>query len=337
MKRSIFILTICFIFLISFFGLSSNIHAQGVGLNEIINYQMVPEVPKAGDVVYVYLTSYVTSIDSANITWKVNGKNIKSGTGEKVFNFVMGPDGQVTTLDITVKTVDTGTITKTYKLRPTSVDLIWESHGYVPPFYKGKSLFAHEDKVTVIAFPHIPGNNGVELNPKNIVYTWKKNGSVVENLSGFGKNTFTFEGSLISRPVTITVEASSDSGGVAYGSLTLTPVDPYVLLYKKDPTYGIQFQKVLDKNLSLKGENEITVIGIPFFFDGESQMEGNLSNSWSINGKSINNEKSQWIQTFRPTDGTTGSSNISLTVESLDKVLQSSTNTFSLFFNNEKN
>ncbi len=337
MKRAIFISTFCLVFVLCLFAFSNSAKAQGLGVSEIVSIQLVPEIPKAGDSVYVYLTSYTTNIDTSNITWRVNGKTIKTGVGEKVFNFTMGPDGQVTTLDIVVKTTDSGTIEKSFKLRPASVDLMWESHGFVPPFYKGKALFAHQNKVTVIAFPHIPNSNGVELNPRNLVYKWKRNGSVMETASGFGKNSITLEGSIISRPMTITVEVSSESNGEAYGSIVINPIEPYVIMYKKDPTYGIQFQKVLDRNLTLSGINEISVIGVPFFFDKEAHSSNSLVNSWSINGKPLGNEKSQWIQTFRPSDGSSGSSNISLRVESLEKILQSSSNTFSLIFNNENN
>ncbi len=336
MKRAIFISTLSFSFILCFFGYFEKTTSQGLGVSEIINVQMVPEVPKAGDSVYVYLTSYATNIDTSTITWKVNGKTIKTGIGEKIFNFTMGVEGQTTTLDITVKTTESGTIQKNFKIRPASVDLMWESHGFVPPFYKGKALFAHQNKVTIIAFPHILGSNGIELNPKNLVYKWKRNGSVIETASGFGKNSITLEGSIISRPVTVTVEVSSDSGE-AYGSVVINPVEPYLVMYKKDPTYGIQFQKVLDKSLILNGINEITVVGVPFFFDREAHASKSLVNSWFINGNPLGNEKSQWIQTFRPTDGTRGSSNISLNVENVDKILQSSSNTFSLIFNNENN
>jgi hypothetical protein len=336
MKKTIFIYVLFLIFSFFFFESGSNINAQGLGINEVVNVQIVPEVPKAGDTVYVYLTSYATDINAANITWKVNEKIIKKGIGEKVFNFVMGPDGQTTKLGIVISTKDAGTITKDIDLKPASVDLVWESHGFVPPFYKGKSLFAHEDRVTVIAFPHIIGQNGVELNPKSLIYKWKKDGSVVENLSGYGKDTFTFEGSLISRPVTISVEVSSESGQ-AYGYMTLEPVDPFVLLYKKDPIHGIQFQSALTRNISLSNTNEITIIGVPFFFDKEAQNRKEINNSWSINGKPVNNERSQWIQTFRPNEGTKGSSIISLSVENEDKILQTSSNTIKLIFNNENN
>ncbi len=336
MKRSIFIPTFITILVFSIFGFYTKVHAQNFGVSEVVNIQMVPEIPKAGDNVYVYLTSYATDINVASITWRVNGKTIKSGTGEKVFNFTMGRDDQITTLGITVKTTDSGTIEKNIDLKPASVDLMWESHGFVPPFYKGKSLFAHQDKVTVIAFPHIKNANGVDINPKNLTYKWKRNSSVVETLSGYGKNTFTFEGSLISRAVTVSVEVTSDNGQ-AFGSIVLNPVEPTIIIYKKDPTYGIQFQNAIGSSLALNNTNEITVIGMPFFFDGDELKNKSLVNTWSINGKPLNNEKSQWAQTFRPGEGSVGSSNISLTVESTDKILQSDSHIFNLVFNNQNN
>jgi hypothetical protein len=336
MKKSIYISIFFLSFVILFSGFYSKTQAQVFGINDVVDAQLVPEIPKAGEKVRIYLVSYVTDINLADITWKVNGKTIKNGIGEKIFDFNMGTDSQTTVVEVTIKTKDSGTLNKKFELKPASVDLMWESHGFVPPFYKGKALFGHQDKVTIIAFPHIKNANGTDTNPKTLNYKWKKNSSVMENLSGYGKNTLTIEGSIISRPVTISVEVSSDDGQ-AYGNIVLNPVDPYVIMYKKDPTYGIQFQKAIGSSLTLTGTNEITVIGFPFFFDSEAQKSRSLFNTWAINGKPINNEKSQWMQTFRPGEGQSGSSNISLGVENPDKILQSDSHLFNLIFNNQEN
>jgi hypothetical protein len=55
------------------------------------------------------LVSYVTDINLADITWKVNGKTIKNGIGEKIFDFNMGTDSQTTVVEVTIKTKDSGT------------------------------------------------------------------------------------------------------------------------------------------------------------------------------------------------------------------------------------
>lgn len=334
MKRAIFVTTLFLSFVLCFFVLSEKIMGQGLDISEV-NIKMVPETPKAGDSVYVYLTSFATNIDSATITWKVNNKTIKTGVGEKIFNFTMGPEGQVTTLDIVVRTTDSVTIQRNIKIRPASVDLVWESHGFVPPFYKGKALFAHQNKVTVIALPNITGQNGSTLNPKNLVYRWKRNGSVIESASGYGKNSITLEGSIISRPVTVTVEVGSDSFGEAYNSIVLRPIEPELILYKNDPIYGIEFQKALSTNEVLKNSNEISIFSSPFFFDSNDSKSGYLVYNWAINGSKINGNGSP-SQVFRQIEGTSGTSRVSLSVENPSKPLQFTSKSVDLTFNNKQ-
>lgn len=319
---------------ICLFGSFSIANSQGFDLGGEINVELVPSIPKAGESVYVFLTSYSTNIDLANITWKINGKVMKSGVGEKIFNFSMGGSGQTTTLGITVKTQGGGEIVKTFSLKPISVDLVWESDGFIPPFYKGKSLFSHQNKVTVVAIPHIPNSNGLEINPKNLIYKWRKNGSVIDNVSGYGKNSYTFEGSLISRPVTIGVEVSSISDGIGYANITLDPVEPGIIIYKKDPVYGIEFQNALKDNTEYKNSSEISIIGMPYFYDFSDYDSETLVYKWLINGTPLYNENNSKTQTFRQREGTTGTSRISLSIENPNKILQYASKNFNLTFTN---
>ena len=62
-------------------------YAQGIGLDQSdVNMDIVPRNPGPGDEIYVSLTSYTTDINSAKITWRVNGKTIDEGTGKKTFS-----------------------------------------------------------------------------------------------------------------------------------------------------------------------------------------------------------------------------------------------------------
>lgn len=328
--------SILILIFIGLFGFFSKVHAQGVSLSEIVNFKVVPEVPKEGEEVYVSLTSYATDIDSAKITWRVNGKTIKSGMGEKNFYFNMGYEGQ-TTLSVTIATFEEGVIEKIFTFRPASVDLIWQTDGIVPPFYKGKSQFSHQNEVTVIAIPHIKGSNGAEINPKNFVYKWKKNGSVIEQASGYGKNTYTFEGPLISRNINIAVEAGVANGeGVVYGSVNLVPSDPSIILYKKDSVYGIQFQKAISGAEELKNSNELSVLAVPLFFSSKSEYNGALVFKWAVNGFPVGDDISN-IQTFRQTNNVTGSSRISVAVENTQKILQFKSTNFDINFTSKNN
>ncbi len=324
--------------LICALGFSKYTSAQAISVQTSVNIELVPQIPKAGDLVTVYLSSYSTNINTATITWRVDGKTIKSGVGEKTFSFNMGNEGVKTNLSVTIRTQAGESITKTIPLRATSVDLIWQTDGVVPPFYKGKAMFSHQNNVTVIAMPHLVNSSGVEISSKNLVYTWKKNGSVMESVSGFGKSTYTFEGSIISRNIDVSVEVtSSNSASMGFATLKLQPKEPDIIFYKKDPTYGIELNKALNGNVLLNGSSEVTVIGIPFSFNSKDETSGSLNYKWSINGVVTGEDNNQDVQTFRQKEGSSGTAKISLSIENPNRVLQYASRNFNLTFGNRVN
>ncbi len=332
MKRAIFIL---FALCLSFSPII--LHAQLSGINKAdIEISVVPQNPKANQQVTVSLSSYITDINTSKITWTLNGKVAKSGTGEKVFTFTAGSSGVKTTIGISVQTKEGRTIQNSFSIKPSSVDLVWQSESYTPPFYKGKALFSLQNKITFVAIPHLTNSSGVEINAKNLIYKWMRNGSVDDKSSGFGKNAFTVTPTIITRPLDITVEVSTQDSSISgMATLHVDPKDPTVVFYKKSPLYGIEFQKTLSGTVDMGDQKEIFVIAEPFFFGTKSPAES-LSYSWKMNGVLIDNDASQMTRVFRPIEGTEGTSRISISIESLDKILQLASGDFSLKFGTKK-
>jgi hypothetical protein len=326
-----------FVIALALFGFicAPRAHAQfNSPLPTSINVDIEPSTPKPYDTVTVTLSSYDTDLDGATITWSVNGKKQGSGVGQKVLSFSVGAANTTTALAITIVTSQGETINKSYSIRPTSVDLIWEATGYTPPFYKGKTLFSHQDVIEFIALPHITNSNGVEIPPQNLVYTWTRNGTVVGDFSGYGKYTYSVQSSIVSRPLDIQVEVTSpNTDAVGSAEVVATPVDPTVLMYEKNPLYGIQFQKALADGTTLTGSKEINVIGEPYFFGTTDAHDASLSYNWNINGSTIDSDTTVTTRTFREPDNSNGgTSNISLTVNNSNQILQSATYGFNLTF-----
>ncbi|OHA94046.1 MAG: hypothetical protein A3H52_00040 [Candidatus Zambryskibacteria bacterium RIFCSPLOWO2_02_FULL_39_26] len=322
-------LLVLFAVFFTFDARGANAQIGDFGQSEI-NVEITPETPGPNEVVYVTLTSYLTNINAATITWMVNGKTINKGVGEKTFQFTVGDMNTTTTLDVVINTAEGQAIEKTVQIKPTSVDLIWQSGGYTPPFYKGKSLFAHQNSITFIAIPHIIGSNGGEISPKNLIYKWKLNGSVKDSSSGYGKNSYTMTGSLISRPLNVEVEVTSPAdASLGYARTVVAPITPTIVFYKKDPLYGIGFQDALFGTEILQSK-EMAIVGVPFFFSAGNQYE--LQYKWSINGVAIDNDTTQTTRVFRQNKGVSGTSNIGLSVEHLNKILQFSSVSFDLMF-----
>src|SRR3990167_10337236 len=80
-------------------------------------------------------------------------------------------------------------------LQAEEVDLLWQGNSYVPPFYEGRTLWSSQSRITFLAIPHGAGIG----NPANLTYKWTKNGTVLGNINGVGKNTLSFIDSILSK------------------------------------------------------------------------------------------------------------------------------------------
>src|SRR3989344_2819964 len=81
-----------------------------------------------------------------------------------------------------------------------SVDILWQGEVYTPPFYQGKTFWSKQSRIPLVAIPQSLGN------PANLTYKWTKNGTVLGNVNGVGKNSIYFVDSILSKGKTIEVE-----------------------------------------------------------------------------------------------------------------------------------
>ncbi len=318
------------VLVICFFGFHTPAYSQLNPLtdNEVV-FDMTPENPGPNSSVTIYLNSYSSNINTATVTWKVNGTTRLTGIGEKSFTFSTGNAGTVTRVDISVVTSDGITVDKMFSIRPSSIDLIWEADGNVPPFYKGKALFSHQNRIKFVAMPHITGSNGQEISARTLVYTWVVNGTVMDKDSGYGRNSFSMNSPLISRALNVRVTASTpDGNSSAYTATTASQIEPSILMYRKDPLYGIEFQEALSGISVMKDSQEVTIVGIPLFFN----KIGGLSYTWSINGNRIDSDTTTTSRVFKRLPGVSGESTISLAITHQSKILQYAKSSFNLMF-----
>ena len=335
--RPIFPIIFCLSLL--FFG--GVVNAQGLPelpqqildqLQPEINIELSPEFPKPNGQVYVSITSYSINLDGAGIIWMVNGKTKASGIGEKSISFTVGDINTTTVLEVTISTVGGSVITKTLQIRPGSIDLIWQTDALTPPFYKGKGLMSHQNRISFVAVPYMTDSNSNLIPAKNLIYKWIKNGSVEQSASGYGKNVYSFVSSIISRDLSVRVEViSTDATVKGQGFASANLIEPEIIFYKKNPLYGIEFQKALTRTIPM-GAKEIEVVGMPFNFGAMSPNGADLTYKWFINGGEVKDGLNGLTRVFRVQEGTSGTANISLNIEHVGKILQSASDNFSLQF-----
>lgn len=323
---TLFVLILCF-----FFYVPITSHAQLIGISENdVSVGIYPENPQPKDPVTVTIETYSFNLDNSTIKWYVNGNLAQEGKGLKTLTFQVGNLGQTSNVRIVI-TSDKGTLTKNIAVTPSIVTITWEADTYTPPFFKGKALFSHQSTITFMAQPQIVVR-GRTLNPANLIYTWSKEGTVLGNQNGYGKQTLTLTGSVISRSMKVMVDVQDPtSGATASGVIQINPIEPEVSMYVVDPLYGVQYNKVIQGTLPLDGK-EVTLTAVPYFFSNAEGGSGSMSYNWSINGNTISDGLNTRTRVFRKVGEVFGISNIGLRALQENKLLQFASYNLSIDF-----
>ncbi len=333
--RSVYFNLFCLV-VFSVFSLASFSHTHAQITNDIpsaIEVDIAPQNPGPNTETSITIKNYSTDLDRATITWSLNNKQLQKAVGSTHFEFRTGPLGTPSVVTVVINTVSGRTIRKNITLRPSEVDLVWETSGYTPPFYRGKSIYVNQGFVTVVAIPNMVGINGKKLNSKNLVYKWSVDGEIKGSDSGYGKDSFVFQGGIVPQPTTISVEASSLTDGTrASASIELDPERPELLLYQDDPLYGIFYNRALLETFRLT-DDEVTFLALPYFFSGKTPTVSSLSYVWSMNGTDLGDTAKKNRVTLRRSGQTeSGSATISIGLENSRDILQGARHDLSISF-----
>jgi hypothetical protein len=309
-----------------------------VGIDEQLSIEQIPEVPKPGETVSIRINGYTTNLNKAKITWIQDGKVILSAMGA-VVNQVQAPaSGKSSTIVISIAKETGGVISKTITLNPADVDLFYEAHTYAHPFYKGKKQYTSESVITFIAVPNFVNSNGTKIPDTSLVYKWSINGSVIEGVSGYGRNTFTTKGQLIERPAQVTVEVSAvGSNLIATQTTNFKSTTPEIIAYENNPILGVVYDKAVLGDFLLE-RPQVDFEGIPYFFSTETKNSPSLKYTWSINGIVVTSKiPTENYLLLRNDKNTDGYASISVTVEHVENLLQNGTTQLGLNFKKVNN
>ena len=212
-----------------------------------------------------------------------------------------------------------------FPLHAQSVDLIWQGDTYTPPFYQGRALWSNQSRITFVAIPHNLGN------PASLYYKWTKNGTVLGNINGVGKNTLSFTDSILSRPQTIEVDiiSSNQETVLAGASVFVAPISPVLAIYENNPLYGFMFHKETSRIHELK-DKEVTFTAFPLFFSSINRDNNAINYEWRANiGEEAGTRNSI---TYRAPDDTIGTSQVMVSASHKDNIVQSSSKSFLIKF-----
>jgi hypothetical protein len=291
-------------------------------INQQITSTMSPENPAPGQSVTITLAAYGTNLNNATISWSVNGSVAQRGTGLTQFTLIAGKSGETKRVVATISPQNGPTLTQTFTVLPQDVAIIYETDGYVPPFYKGKGFYTKEGTVTLVAAPNLISPNGVRLNPNNLTYTWSVDNTVQGSKSGYGRSAFVYTGTILAKDTVVQVEVTSaDKTTRGKAAILLSPLTPEVLLYEVNPLYGTLFNNELSSGLTLQSK-EVTLAAVPFSTSATGLGDSALSYAWSINGSPIPVPSTQSYATFRNSTDQQGSSVIGISVNNKTHLLQ---------------
>ncbi|MSR87806.1 MAG: hypothetical protein EXS69_01400 [Candidatus Zambryskibacteria bacterium] len=218
-----------------------------------------------------------------------------------------------------------------YFLPPTSVnaqsvDILWQGETYTPPFYQGRALWSRQSRATLVAIPQGLGN------PANLDYIWMKNGTILGNISGIGKNSLTFMDTIFSKRVTIKVEiVRGDDELLAEASIILTPFPQVLTIYENNPLYGFLFHQEVSDAYPLR-EAEVTFSVFPLFFNTQNHSDAILTYEWRTNTDEAETGSSV---TYRIPEKASGTSLISVALTNINQIMQSANKSFLVQFGNE--
>jgi len=312
--------------------------AQITGVQDVVdngvNLTVTPTTPRPNQSVSAILDSSSIDLDTANISWSVNGKRVQNGQGQKTFSFTAGSAGSQTIVSASISSRDGTSLVKSITISPASVDLLWEGEGYAPPFYEGRTMWANEGQITFLAVPNVFNSRGVRLNPNNLIYKWTQNDTILGESSGAGKNTLTLSDTILSLPETIEVDVLTDRDTtVATASINLTPGNPKLLIYEDNPLYGLLFNNEVGNQFTTAGK-EFTFAAFPLSFATTIRSSANLSYNWQTGGSSSGTKNEV---TYRTPESGTGTARIGVTVNSSNAITQSASRNFLVQFGSQGN
>jgi hypothetical protein len=169
------VLFISFFIATSILGINFT-NAQGVpaGVNGL-DLSLSTDNPIPEQNITITAKSFSIDINSATLTWIIDGKIIQKGIGMTTLETKAPSLGKENRVLVTAVNSNGISFNSTITISSGSIDLIIENNGYTPATFRGKIPTSYQNNVNIIAYPHLADSKGIEYDPKTLIYQWKKN------------------------------------------------------------------------------------------------------------------------------------------------------------------
>lgn len=288
-----------------------------------------PKNPTPYTSVNATLVSYLFNVNTANITWSSNGKELLRGVGVKKLTLKTGSAGSQIPLRVKAVTANNEIYEVSIAVTPESVDIIYETpESYVPTFYEGRSLPGEGAVVRFVAMPNI-SERGQIISPSSLSYSWYVSGEFVDNLSGIGRQSALIEMDFL-RPFTnVKVVVNGPYGVSATKSLDVYQHNVMPLVYTYDDILGTNFTSVINKRFETT--KDFTLSLEPFYLSTNNGLEDTVSYNWALDGLPVT-PLGGTLLSMRPKEDSYGARKLSITVENTKRRLQKISTGIELIF-----
>lgn len=330
-----FLLALMLFLLINIFSIKE-IQAQEYNIysaNDIFA-ETYPEIPGSYQKVDIELVSYLFNLNNHYISWFINGEKELAGYGEYNFEFETKAPGETISVSASIEVGDQ-TFRKNFKFTPAEVDILWEAiDAYESPFYRGKPLYLKGGKLRLTAIPET--QLIAPTDAEKLIYYWNRNGKRDQAASGFGKNSyeFTTETLLEEDEIELTTNDRQENS-FAQKRKSFKPFSNEaadLLFYEINSNGKLLLNKALNDFSLIKGSQ----IHLSFHPISLSTIAPNFIDTfvgWNINGENqAPQDFSKQNELAISTAGESGSVQISLELEPIDKYLQNIKEQVSLNF-----
>lgn len=329
MKQSQFLISLLFGFsLFVLFG-ANTASAQGGSFD----VRLTPPFPGPSESITAEVVSNLININTAPITWLLNGKTQLQGVGKSSFTFKTGEVGSVILFRVEVNTEQFGVAAKDIEIRPSDVDILWEADTYTPPFYKGKALPTSKSYVKMVGIPHFSAAG--KVGPENLVYQWKKTYTPNPNDSGLGKNIYLYRSNYtLNEDIVETLVSTADNKVSVSKKTKISINDPKIIFYEHKPLEGVRYENFLGGSFDIK-EKEITLRAEPYFFSFSSANDNDADFIWQLDGKNLNTDPGKKSEfTLRKPEKGSGRAGLTLKVDNTGYDLQSASKNITFSYTN---
>lgn len=324
-RTSICLVSFFFVFFFNNTVFSQTLNSTGLQIS------VSPNNPKYNQNVTVQVSANSIDLNNSVITWIINGSIKKTGVGEKNLSFVTERAGKTSSVQVKVTTPQSEVFEETYIISPSEIDIIIEPRSFVPPFFGGRSTFVQQGSSKIVAISNI-FIDGQKIPNNRLTYKWKKDGVVLQDSFGRGKDTITVNGSVPIKDIDISVEVyDQNSTLVGTGNTILSPYLPEIVFYEDNALYGKLFNRAITSNRNIGMQEEFNVIAYPFYFNILNETSNEIRYKWSVGGNNTKTTGAENTLLLRQT-GSKGKTSISLKIEGVSRIFQYTDNSFSLQF-----